>query len=240
MEATASTMRSAAHRFGGGLLLAGTISWLLLSGLHGDLPGTGHQEVTQALRPFWRPIHLLTIVAIATVAAGLAVLAGTLAAPRAAVLGRAGAAFLVPAGAVLGVGYAIDGFVLAAVAEAYAAAPDEAGRTTALMPAGLALNVIAATSFTFQTLFGLALAMIAGATVLSGEYPRAVCRAGVIGGAGWVLAGVLLFSKAPGVGSWVILLPVVPVAVWLLTVGWLAWRRGDAITASAVPGTPMR
>src|SRR5919107_3719996 len=98
-------MRSAAHRLGGGLLLVGAITWLLLSGLHGDLPGTRHQELAQALHPFWRLIHLLTIVAIATVAAGLAVLAGTLAAPRATGLGRAGAAFLVPAGAVFGVGY---------------------------------------------------------------------------------------------------------------------------------------
>jgi hypothetical protein len=220
-------MRSAAHQLGDGLLLVGTITWLLLSGLHGDLPGTGHQEVEQALHPFWRPIHILTIVAIATVAAGLAVLAGTLAAPRAGVLGRAGAAFLVPAGAVLGVGYAIDGFVLAAVAEAHAAASDPAGRTMAIMQADLVLNVIGGTSLAFQTLFGLAVAMIAGAMVLSGEYPRAVCWAGVSGGAVWVLAGMLLFSKVPGTGSWLILLPVLPVALWMLVVGWLAWGRGQ-------------
>ena len=71
------------------------------------------------------------------------------------------------------------------------------------------------------------------------EYPRAVCWAGVIGGVGWVLAG-LLYSKVPGIGSWVALLPVVPVAVWMLVVGWLAWRRGDEVSPSAVPGKPMR
>jgi hypothetical protein len=45
MEATASPIRSTAHRFGGCLLLAGTFSWLLLSGLHGDLPGDGRGTV---------------------------------------------------------------------------------------------------------------------------------------------------------------------------------------------------
>jgi hypothetical protein len=240
MEATASPMRSAAHRFGGGLLLAGAITGLLLSGLHGDLPGTGHQEVTEALHPFWRLIHLLTIVAIATVAAGLAVLAGSLVAPRAAVLGRAGAAVLVPAGAVLGVGYAIDGFVLADLAERVASVPDQAARDMTMMQADLLLKVIGGTSFAFQTLFGLALAMIASAMVLSGEYPRAVCWAGVIGGAAWVLAGILLFSRAPGFGSWLILAPVVPVAVWMVVVGWLAWRRGDEHDASGVASIPMR
>jgi hypothetical protein len=101
---------------------------------------------------------------------------------------------------VIGVGYAIDGIVLAAVAEAYAAASDAAERTMALMQADWVLNVIGGTSFAFQTLFGLAIAMIAGAMVLSEEYPRAVCWAGVGGGAASVLAGVLLFSTAPGTG----------------------------------------
>jgi hypothetical protein len=174
-------MRTAAHQLGGGVLLAGTITWLLLSDLHGDLPGTGHQEVEQALHPIWQPIHILTIVASATVAAGLAVMAGTLAAPRAAVLGRVGTAFLVPAGAVLGVGYAVDGFVLADLAERVASAPDQAVRAMTVMQADLLLQVIAATSFAFQSLFGLAVAMIAGTMVISGEYPRAVCGAGDVG-----------------------------------------------------------
>jgi hypothetical protein len=146
-----------------------------------------------------RPIHLLTIVAITTVSAGLAALAGSLAVPRAAILRRAGTAFLVPAEAVPGVGYAIGGFVLAAVAEAYAAAWDPAQRTMPLMQADLVLKLIGGTSFAFQTLFGLAIAMIAGAMVLSGEYRRAV-----LGERWWgrslVLAGVLLFSTAPGTG----------------------------------------
>ena len=45
MEATASPIRSDAHRFGGCLLLAGIFSWLLLSGLHGDLPDDGRCTV---------------------------------------------------------------------------------------------------------------------------------------------------------------------------------------------------
>jgi hypothetical protein len=67
------------------------------------------------------------------------------------------------------------------------------------MQADLVLKVIGGTSFAFQTLFGLAIAMIASAVVLSGEYRRAV-----LGerwwGRGLVLAGVLHFSTAPGTG----------------------------------------
>ena len=169
MEATAATMRSAAHRCGGGVLLVGTIPWLLLRGLHGDLPGTRAPGGRAGAAPVLATDPLLTIVAAARRSAARRPL------PRSS--GRAGAAVLVPAGAVLGVGYAIDGFVLAAVAEAHAAASDAAERTMALMQADLVLKVIGGTSFAFQTLFGLAIAMIASAVVLFGEYPR-----GVLGG----------------------------------------------------------
>jgi hypothetical protein len=37
-------LRAVAHRLGGGVLVVGTLAWLVLGGLHGDLPGTGHHE----------------------------------------------------------------------------------------------------------------------------------------------------------------------------------------------------
>src|SRR4051812_44276314 len=97
--------RAAALRLGGGMVVLGTIAWIVLSGLHGELPGTSPQVLAQAGGPLWRPIHLFTIVAIVVVAAGLALLSGTLMDPRAAAAGRAGAMMAVPAAAVLGVGF---------------------------------------------------------------------------------------------------------------------------------------
>jgi hypothetical protein len=55
-----------------------------------------------------------------------------------AAVGRAGAMIAVPAAAVLGVGFAIEGFVLSALAGAYAPGPDEAARAMHLMQADLA------------------------------------------------------------------------------------------------------
>jgi hypothetical protein len=227
MDAAAmSSMRATAHRLGGGLLLVGAVAWLVLSGLHGDLPGTGHERVEEALAPLWRPVHILTIVAIGVVASGLAMLGGNLVSPRAAVLGRAGGTIIVPSGAVLGVGYAIDGFVLSVLAEAHAAAPDPAAQAATVMQADLVLKVVGATSFSFQTLFGLAILLLGIATMISGEYPRWLCGLGAIGGAVWMLAGILLFSRLPGLGTWLLVIPVLPVAAWMLTIGWLAWQRG--------------
>lgn len=228
--------RSAALRFGGGMVLIGTIAWLILYGLHGDMPGAGQQVVEQAGDGLWRPIHLLTIVAIVIVASGLALLSGTLMEPRAFAVGHAGAMIAVPAAAVLGVGFAIDGFVLSALAEAYAAVPDEAARTMHVMQADLLLHVIGATSFAYQTLFGLAIVMLSIATYFSREYPHWHCWLGMIGGAVWAVAGVLIFLRAPDAPYWLIYIPVVPVGIWLLGFGWLAWQRSNQPMARVAPG----
>ncbi len=219
-------MRTMAQRLGGGVLVVGTLAWLLLGGLHGDLPGTGHHDLAEATRPFWRALHILTIVAIALVAAGLALLGSMLVAPRAAVLGRLGMALVVPAGAVLGVGFAIDGFVLAGLADAYRAAPDASARQMALLQADMILRVVRATSFAFQTLFGLAVAVLAAAMLVSAEYPRWLCGLGLLGGMLWLVGGALLFVAASTIGEGLAIGAVAPGAIWLLGAGWLAWRRG--------------
>jgi hypothetical protein len=110
----------------------------------------------------------------------------------------------------------------------------------AMMQADLLLKVIGGTSFAFQTLFGLAVAIVASATLLSGEYPRGVCWAGVVGGVIWMMAGILLFSRVPGTGSWIIWLAVLPVALWMFVVGWLAWRRGNELAPSGVASMPRQ
>lgn len=167
MDAGSSAHRSAALRLGGAMLLLGAVAWLVVSGLHGELPAMGAEMIERARSPLWRPIHILTIVAIAVVAAGAGLVAGTLMSPRAAVLG---------------VGFAIAEFVLPGTAEALAAATgDEAGQAV-IARADAAMMIIGATSFSFQTLFGLAVAILAIATLLSDEYPRWLCAIGLAGG----------------------------------------------------------
>src|SRR5262245_41443122 len=98
--------RAAALRLGGGMVLVGTIVWIVLGRVRGDLPGTGEEVIARAGSDLWRPIHLLTIIAIAVVASGMALLSGTLMEGRAAAAGHAGGMIAVPAAAVLGVGFA--------------------------------------------------------------------------------------------------------------------------------------
>lgn len=228
MDAAAMARRAAALKLGGGMVLVGTVVWIVLTGLRGDLPGTGAEVIARAGSVFWRPLHLFTIVAIVIVASGVALLTGTLMPGRAAAAGHAGAMIAVPAAAVLGVGFAIEGFVLAALAHLAETAPDEAARMMHLMQADLVLKVVGATSFAYQTLFGLSIVLLSVATYLSGEYPHWHCWLGMIGGAVWTIAGMLIFIGDPEVGFWLISLPAVPVAIWLLGLGWLAWRQSSS------------
>jgi hypothetical protein len=225
MNGASAPGRLCSLRLGGGMVMLGGVVWLILSGLHGALPGAASEAVAHVEGMPWRLVHILTVVAVAMVAAGLAALAMTFMAPRAAVLGRAGASFAVPAAAVLGVGFAIDGFVLAGIADAYAA--DPAMRDQRLMQAEMVLLMIGATSFAFQTLFALAVTLLAAATLDSGEYPRWLCLLGLAGGAIWAVTAFLFFAQGRAAEPWLIPLPVVPIAVWLLGIGWLAWQRGD-------------
>ncbi|MGH2616710.1 MAG: hypothetical protein ACRDJC_15865 [Thermomicrobiales bacterium] len=238
MEAASLARRSALLRLGGALLLTGTVAWLVLSGLHGDLPRTGQEVVEQIQGTLWRTVHMFTIVAIFIVAAGLALISATLIDPKAFALGRAGTMIMVPAAAVLGVDFAIDGFALAALADEYASAPDQAARAMHVMQADLMLKVIGGTSFAYQTLFGLAVAILAGATLLSGEYPRWMCWLGLAGGVVWGIAGILIFTQAPGAGFWLVFIPVLPVALWMLGIGWLARRRGSELANAAGQPSP--
>lgn len=236
MDATAMARRQVPLRLGGGMVLVGTVVWLILSRLHGDLPGAGEQALEAAQAALWRPSHLFTIVAIAVVASGLALLSGTLMDTRAMAVGHAGAMIAVPAAAVLGVGFAIDGFVLSALSRAYATAPDEAARMMHVMQADLLLYVIGATSFAYQTLFGLAIVLLSIATYLSREYPHWHCWLGMLGGAIWAVAGVLIFLSAPDAAYWLVSLPVLPVAIWLLGYGWLAWQKSTQPALSTAAG----
>ncbi|MEZ4563019.1 MAG: DUF4386 family protein [Thermomicrobiales bacterium] len=225
MDGAMAPQRAAVLRFGGGMVLGGTVVWLLLSGLRGAVPGAPAAVLAQAGAAHWRLAHLCTIIAIVVTAAGLALLSGTLRAPAAASAGHASAMIAVPAAAVMGVGFAIEGFVLPGLAAASRVAGDEAAQAMHLAQAGLVLQVVGGTSFAYQTLFGLAIAVMAYATYRSEQYPHWHCWLGMLGGAVWCLAGILSYAGNAQVGFWLFALPVLPVAIWLLGFGWLAWRQ---------------
>jgi hypothetical protein len=217
--------------------MLGTVVWIVLAGLHGALPASAPDALAQARGAQWRPIHILTIVSISLVASSMALLSGTLMEARAAVVGRVGAMIAVPAGAVLGVGFAIGGFVLSGLAESYATAPDDAARAMHVTQAGLIVQVISGTSLAFQTLFGLAILVLSVATFLSREYPHWHCWLGMAGGTIWAIAGILLFVGVPGARFWLEYVPTVPVAIWLLGFGLLAWKHAQR--AGATVGAMM-
>jgi hypothetical protein len=224
-------------RVGGGMVMAGTVGWLAFSRLRGALPGHGQALIATIEPPAWRLVHICTILAIVVLASGVALLSGTLMSAWSAALGHAGAMIAVPAAAVLGVGFAVEGFVLGALSNAYAATSDEAARQMHVVQADLVLQVIGATSFAYQTLFGLAIAILSVATWLSREYPPWHCWLGMFGGAWWAIAGILIFLDIPKAGFWLVDIPVVPVAIWLLGFGWLAWRKADERTIESPMAT---
>jgi hypothetical protein len=225
MDDASRQHRAATLRFGGGMVLGGTVAWIVLTGLRGALPGTPVEVLAQAQAAHWRPAHLFTIVAIVIVAAGLSLLSGTLMNPIAASAGHASAMIAVPAAAVMGVGFAIEGFVLPGLAEAYRTAGDEMAKAMHLGQVEVVLLVVGGTSFAYQTLFGLAIGVMAFATFRSDEYPHWHCWLGMLGGAIWSVAGIVSYAGNPQVGFWLFALPVLPVAIWLLGFGWLGWRH---------------
>jgi hypothetical protein len=227
MDSASQQHRAAVLRFGGGMVLGGTVVWIVLSGLRGALPGTPAEVLAQAEAAHWRPAHLFTIIAIVVVAAGLALLSGTLMNPAAASAGHASAMIAVPAAAVMGVGFAIEGFVLPGLAESYRMAGDEMAKAMHLGQAEVVLLVVGGTSFAYQTLFGLAIGVMSYATFRSDEYPHWHCWLGMLGGAIWSVAGILSYAGNAQVGFWLFALPVLPVAIWLLGFGWLGWRHSS-------------
>ena len=240
MDSAMEQRRAAILRPGGGMVLGGTIVWIILSGLRGALPGTPAEVLTQAEAAHWRPAHLFTIVAIVIVASGLAMLAGTLMRPVAASAGHASAMIAVPAAAVMGVGFAIEGFVLPSLAGAYRTAGDDMARSMHLSQADVVLLVVGGTSFAYQTMFGLAIAVMAYATFRSLEYPHWHCWLGMFGGAIWSVAGILSYIGNPQLGFWLFALPVIPVAIWLLGFGWLAWVHSARPAPAEAPAMSMK
>jgi hypothetical protein len=240
MDGAMGQRRAAVLRLGGGMVLLGTIVWIILTGLRGALPGTPAEVLVQAEAGHWRPAHLFTIVAIVIVASGLALLSGTLMNPVAASAGHASAMIAVPAAAVMGVGFAIEGFVLPSLAAAYRTAGDEMAKAMHLGQAEVVLLVVGGTSFAYQTMFGLAIAVMAYATFRSLEYPHWHCWLGMLGGVIWSVAGILSFVGDSQLGFWLFALPVIPVAIWLLGFGWLAWIRSAQPAPAAEPAMTMK
>lgn len=210
------------------MLLLGTLAWLILTAIHGDLPATGQAAMEYINPTVWRPVHILTIVSIMVVAGGFALLVRTFTDPVAAALGRVGSVFLIVAAAVLGIDFAIDGFVLPALVEHWEATTDPSARATYVERADFVLTIMGGTALSYQTLFGTAVGTLAGATLVSGEYPRWLCWVGLAGGVFWGAMGIVIFSQVPGAQFSMVFLAIVPVVAWLLGIGWLSWQRGRA------------
>lgn len=77
-----------------------------------------------------------------------------------------------------------------------------------------------------MALAGIAVATLALATLLAREYPRWLCWLGLAAGTVWAVAGLLIFSQVPGVGFWLVLIPALPVNIWMIGIGWICWRSG--------------
>jgi hypothetical protein len=72
--------------------------------------------------------------------------------------------------------------------------------------------------------------------LLSGLFPRWLCWLGVAGGLIWLVSALIVYTRGPGRSIEWLLLPALPIALWMIGVGWLAglaeWTRLGRIVAS--------
>lgn len=186
----------------GWAMLAGGVLWFVGGGLHPkqDLPGGSVKELLlpEFRDPLWYPGHTLLLVGIGLMAAALAALVrrGALTTPRART-----AAAVAAAATSLGTVAALLHLVMAVDADRIAA-----GAGTPLTDIQLVVETVAAPAFGLSI---AVLSVVGAATRTIGNRTAAVF--GVIGGAGYALAGgtVLLtdalnplFPLAGLIGAW--------------------------------------
>ncbi|WP_433575439.1 DUF4386 family protein [Nocardia brasiliensis] len=202
-------------RWAAGVLLVGTLLYILPSALHGNPPiesASATLEYVRA-RPSWRLGHLVNIAAVIVWAFGFAALAEVAAAPAWArqLLGIV----FTTAAATFAVYFSLHAFGLPTAAEQYFAAG--ADRAAILERTETILIVLGSIAFTAQALLGAAVLLAGYAVTRSVRMPRWLGWVGVIAGLGW-LVGALLVEFAV----------VVPFTIltwlWTVAVAIVAWR----------------
>lgn len=225
---TPETTRRRASGATGAVLVVGSV--LLMAGAalqqRQDIPRGDALGVLAFVdaRPWWSTAALAAVLGMLCWAMALPALGRAMTDDVARTVARLAGPALAVAVAVFAVEYAHDGYSSAALARRWA---DGAG--TAAVVAGdqrMVEILVGGTSMLAQTLIGFALSGFALAMLWDRQYPRALSWLGIVGTAGWFLAGAALFVGLPG-SSFAVLLPFSALTmIWVLIVGLVLVRRG--------------
>lgn len=217
--------RSALFRIGAVCAIAGTIGYLALFLLHGDLPDETPESALSwvADRPF-SLLHMGIILCSLLWVGALIALAESLVGATSWALGRLGSAAAVVGATLLAVHYRIDGPALEQVADAWAAA--RGARRDELLEQGELVLLMTGGGFPLYValLLGLPFLLFGLAVIFSDNYPSWLGWLGAVAGAGAFVVGTANFAglEFPPIELFVVF--VFLVDIWMLVIGMLMWR----------------
>ena len=219
----------AASKLGGALAVIGGVSYFGLLVVHGDLPDETAEAALAHIagRDEWRLLKLAIVGSLFCWIGALAALARSLGRGASGLLARWSHGVMTVGVAIVVVEYAVIGYALKDVADAWQAArlPERASH---LAMAEVMLAIAGGLFHSFVTwLLGLGFLLAGAAVVLDRRYPRWLGWPVVVTGTGSLLAGATRF-----VGLNLVPYPllygafVIPSALWLAVTGVLLWRTG--------------
>lgn len=214
--------------FGGVLAVIGGLGYFVTLLLHGDLPDQTTEIALEHIagRPEWRALKLALIACVLCWIGAFTALARSFPQGLSNLLGRWAVSVSTVGVAIVVVEYAIIGHTLKEVADAWAAAP-AANTEVHRRAADVMLAITGGLFHSFVAwMLGLPYVLLGAGVVLGSGYPKSLGWVAVVGGSGALLAGTTRFLGFGPVpypllyGGFVI-----PLTLWLATMGVLMWRR---------------
>src|SRR5215210_62490 len=176
---------------------------------------------------YWPAVHLGFILGALLWVGALTALASSLTRGAGWALGQWGAVSIVVGAAIHVVDSSINGFGLAALADAWVAAP--ASEQADLLLAGDTLLQLLGGTWTAVVSYfhGMPFVLFGLAVVYSRRYPAWPGWIGVVGGFGSLVVGMMMFLGAGFVPERLFIVFALVVSVFMLVMGFLMWRRTD-------------
>ena len=180
-------------------------------------------------RWYWPAVHMGFMLGAVLWVGAFTSLAASLDRSESWALGKLGVVSIVLGAALHITDSSINGFGLAALAEAWAEAPSP-DRQSIVSIGDTLLRILNGTGSSVVGLFhGLPFVLMGLAVARSRSYPDWLGWAGVIGGVGSFVVGVLMFLNADFIPAWLFIILALVVSVWMVAIGGLMWRRAAAI-----------
>jgi hypothetical protein len=182
-----------------------------------------------AARPdwYWPTVHLGFILGAFLWVGALTALASSLTHGANWALSRLGVASVILGAAIHVVDSSINGFGLTALAKAWTVAPS-ADQASLLRASDTLLHILGGTwASVISSFHGVPFVLFGLAVMLSRRYPAWLGWVGVGGGAGSLVAGIMMFLDVGLLPAWLFIVFALVVSVWMVAMGVLMWRRAE-------------